>query len=353
MKRAIILVLLAAASAWGQVSFVKVEPECRIYFSFTAVGTQQFDNRTQGCTSWIVTYSSFTFAGPLSLALQDAPNAAGSVPGAWVNFAGTIVSGINPNTSLVGATTEFRGYYPWIRINLTATGAGAGLVVGTAYGWRTGAPTTISGTVTANQGTANAGGLLSWPVYWGSGIATPDNYVNTVMQPVTIAGGTGPVMTSLFMKNTATNTFDHLRGNATGGAWVQGPGASGAALAGNPVRVAGSDGTNTSSFIQCPLRAVITLNAAGNTQIIAAGANTIRVCQISLSLDTPTTVQLTEGTGANCAVGTANVTGAYQNVQAMVIGVPQNPFALTANQALCVNLGAVVNAGGMVQYAQY
>lgn len=43
-------------------------------------------------------------------------------------------------------------------------------------------------------------------------------------------------------------TWDRARGTAAAGAWVQGGGVAGSAIVGNPVRIGGSDGTNTQSL---------------------------------------------------------------------------------------------------------
>jgi hypothetical protein len=364
--------------ARAQSAFVYVEPECRIYFSFAAVGTSAvFDNRTKGCDYWAVSYSSFIFAGPLSMALQSAPNAAGSVPGAWVNFAGAVVTGINPNTSLVGAETTLSGYYPWLRVNLTATGAGAGLVVGTAYGWRMGAPTSVSGTVTANQGTPNAGGVNAWPVQGGSaaGAALVGNPVPVsgtdaagvkrslrtqgdgalaLTGGVTPNDGTsGAFGGGLFRADTGAISFpviyplvyngtnwDRQRGSTAGtlGAGL-GSGATGGVIGAKTV---------------CDSQAVVTLAAAGNTEIVAlTAARQIRVCHFSASFQSPVDVQFTQGTGANCAVGTANVSGVYQDVLAAALDFADGSMRTAAGNALCVSLGAAVTGGGIVTYAVY
>jgi hypothetical protein len=280
IKRTILLVVLMALTTvggWAQpTQNVNTLPACQMFFSFAAVSaTGSYDNRTNGCDYWVISYSSFTFAGPLSLAVESAANAAGSVPGVWGNFAGTIVSGINPNTSIVGAETQMSGYYPWIRVNLTATGAGAGLVVGTLYGWRTGPPSTVAVPGLVNTNLSQYGGVAVGP----------------------------------------TNAI-----------YTQGP---------------------------CTLSAPIAVAAAGATQIVGlVAAQSIRVCHISLSMQAPVDMGLIRGTGANCAVGPANVTGTYSTVLALGLDF-SSPLVVTAANALCINLGAAVTGGGVIRYAQY
>jgi hypothetical protein len=369
------LLLLSPSPALAQIQNVKVEPECQIYFSFTvATSSQQYDNRNNGCTYWVVTYSNTGFTG-LSLLFRSASNAAGA-PGAWGAFGGTLVTGVNPNVALTQAVTEVQGYYPWLSIYLTST-VGAGTISGTVYGFRSSPSVPIVlGAVTANQGTKNAGAAASWYVQGAvaDGAAAAGNPVAsagvdgagntqtvavdttgrpTVVGPVAVgaASAGNPVMIGITDGGGASR---YVLGDSTGNMHVAGAQAAGAGLGSNPVRVAGSDGTNIGEFIQCDKQAAITLAGAGATQIIAAsGATRIYVCQLSISLDGASNVQIQEGTGANCGTGTANVSGNYRNVLSMVLGIPQNPFRGSASQALCLTLGSAVNGGGLVQYAQF
>lgn len=256
---------------------VNVAPACQQFFSFSAIGvTGNYDNRTNGCDFWVVSYSSITFAGPLSMGVQRAPNAAGGVPGVWADYTGTqVVAGINPNTSIVGAESQMTGYYPWIRVNLSATGAGAGTVVGTLYGWRTGPPSSVSVLGTPSFNIAQYGGVA--------------------------VGVTNPIYTS-------------------------GP---------------------------CTLSAAISVSAAGSTQIVAlTAAQSIRVCHISLSMQAPVDIKLVQGTGANCVVGPADITGVYSTVLALGLD-SSSPIVATVANALCINLGAAVTGGGLIRYSKY
>lgn len=137
---------------------------------------------------------------------------------------------------------------------------------------------TISGTVTANQGTAGS----AWPVSVADGASVA---LGATTDAAAAAGGTGTlsaklreitsqldsIITALNQPSTGfaattstTNTYANgatsnlntdLHGNlyvSQGGTipWtVQGPGASGAALTGNPFRIGLSDGTNTQNWL--------------------------------------------------------------------------------------------------------
>jgi hypothetical protein len=131
----------------------------------------------------------------------------------------------------------------------------------------------------------------------------------------------------------------------------------------NPLFGRLSDGTNpfgtsanplfSSASPICSSKAVVTLTAAGATQVVAAvGGQTIRVCHVSLSTESPVNVQVVEGTGANCVTGPANVTGNYYSVLGMALDFGVSPLRGSASQALCISLGTAVNAGGVVTYVQ-
>lgn len=348
----VLLVLLLTAAAWTQpVQNVNVAPACQMFFSFAAVGVSgNYDNRTNGCDFWVLSYSSFTFAGPLAFSVQRAANAAGSVPGAWADYAGAeVVAGINPNTSIVGAETQISGYNPWVRVNLSATGAGAGLVVGTIYGWRTGPPSMVSFLGTPNINLAQYGGVAVGAgnalhvrpgtaalFNLGTVNAGADGVANA--NAVTPAAGTGGLASwSSVFNGTA---WDRMRGSAAGtlGAGL-GSGLTGGVIASKAV---------------CDSYAPITLAAAiGYTEVVAlAAGQQIRVCNISLSFAANETPSLAYGTGANCAVGTTAITGAYTNILALALDFA-DPLRVPAANALCVRQTVGAGGGGLVSYAIY
>ena len=187
MKRILFAFLLFTAGLWAQPlnTPVQVQPDCGpVFLNLTsAANSANFDNRFLGCDSWSASYTSTGFTA-VSLIFQDAPDNAG-VPGAWVNFAGVVVAGINPNTATDQASTIFKGYYPWLRLRLNAV-MGSGTLRGTFFGYRS-VPTPyvlMSGasTVTANQGTPNTP-ANRWPVYLSDGMAAQGTQTQSVYQP--------------------------------------------------------------------------------------------------------------------------------------------------------------------------
>lgn len=143
-----IVLFLASVSALLAQTQTKLQPDCSTSFQLSAVGTaSQFDNRTVSsatgvpCRYWTISYYSQGFAA-ISLLVESAQDSNGT-PGSFSSFGGTVVNGVNPNTSTTSATTDLNGYFPWMRIHLTsATGSGA--VRGTLNGYRT-TGTTIAG----------------------------------------------------------------------------------------------------------------------------------------------------------------------------------------------------------------
>jgi hypothetical protein len=305
-----------------------IQPDCIIFFHFTASGQTSplapnagFSNLTTGCTTWNVSYANTGFTG-ITLAFQSAPNVAG-VAGSWSTFAGgTILSGINPNTNTTGAFTWLTGYNPWVRMALTSA-AGTGEVDGAVYGWRipsAGGPGSgtqpVSGTVTANQGTA---GASAWPVD-GSGHTQP------------------------------------ISGTVT----TVGPAASGVAPGGNPIQSVGLASGATGGLLYpltaCDSSSVVTVTAGNTTQIVAlTSGRSIRVCSFSLSISLAGTAQWQTGTGTNCGSSNANLTGAYSiatgvtSAQGTGLG---EIFKTPVSNELC--LAAVTgNVTGVVSYAVY
>ena len=112
------------------------------------------------------------------------------------------------------------------------------------------------------------------------------------------------------------------------------------------------NGTTWDKSFVCTVQAPITLAASGNTQIIPAGVGVLRVCHISFSTTATEDIQFVQGTGTNCATGTANLSGLYKSVQSMAIDFsPNAALRSSANQAICLNQSAAQTLGGIVVYA--
>jgi hypothetical protein len=157
LNRLLVGLVLCGAAAIAQ---PPPQPDCVIPLNFTAGGTHNsfvFNNTTVGCVDWTLTYQSIGFS-VVSLTFQSAP---GSIsPGTWVTYAGTLSTGINPNTSTVGAVSTFTNQTvvtSWLRVNAVLTGTGT--LNGVAYGYKTGA--TGGGGGSPSPPSGPAGGVLS------------------------------------------------------------------------------------------------------------------------------------------------------------------------------------------------
>jgi hypothetical protein len=112
--------------------------------------------------------------------------------------------------------------------------------------------------------------------------------------------------------------------------------------------------SNGTGDIACTNTAAISLPGIGTTQVVAAvGGQRIRVCNVSLTLSSSSTLTFIEGTGANCVTGPANLSGAYLSVLGLSLFNPLSPLIGSASQALCITLGSAVTGGGTIIYSQY
>jgi len=199
-----------------QQSNVIVQPDCITTFTFVATGSQQINNLGAACINWTVSYSSTGFSA-LSLVIEDAPDSTGA-PGSWVTFAGTVKTGINPNTATTSASTVFVGYFPWMRARLASI-TGTGKVTGTLYGWKNssgaiagsgggggGTPGGINGDIQFNNSGAFGGETLVPIVHGGTGTATP-----------ALVAGTNITITGSWPNNTINASGGGGGGGGTGG----------------------------------------------------------------------------------------------------------------------------------------
>jgi hypothetical protein len=165
-------------------------------------------------------------------------------------------------------------------------------------------------------------------------------------------------------------TWDRMRGNTSG---VAPANASAAAADGvsntqlGPTDAAGVaiyarvlpfhfTGSTWDRELGCTSSIIFDGSTSGNTQIIAAsGATQVRICKATMTAASSVSLQFKQGTGSNCAVGTADMSLVYQNV----LGVTEDylsdraPLTAAASQAVCINLSATVRVTGQVWYAQF
>lgn len=362
MHKLVLLALLASGVSFGQSGQVQTLPDCIIGFAFNSDGQRSSvtgcGRNLTGVIDWRVAYFVTGFSA-VSVALQSAPDAGGT-PGSWTNFGGTIISGTNPSTATPQASILASGYFPWVSVTL-ASSTGSGLVTGVLYGCR-------------EPGCGNL--------------------TVTIQEPVTVEGcvAAGMLQTCFPLPGggvDGTGLARYIRTNTLGNQQVIGPTTTGEIInaADNPVIIGvaspgararqlfapaavsdGDTGVQSASTAKvifngstwdrefvCNQQANFNLTAMGNTQIIPlSGSTVIRICKIFFAADAATNITVNRGTGANCGTGTTAITGTFMDTKtaALDFGV-EAALRSTAGTAVCIQLAAAVNLGGVVVYAQY
>ena len=297
-----IAALLAGAAFAQPTSFTVTQPDCQIFFHFTAAGQTSptapnagLDNRTLGCTTWNISVASSGFTA-FNVALQSAPNSAGT-PGTYVTFANqSLLTGANPIIGAAPGGAGFGwlyGYNPWIQVKLVSA-TGTGIIDGAAYGWRIpSASSTTPGSVAADVNVAKFGGTA-----------------------VTIGQQAAASSLPIVQAPTCTQT----------------------ALA-----------STTSSG----LTEIVPLSAGKKVRICAAYVN---VVQPGAS---PGDFGLATGTGTACATGTANLTQQWQGTAGAIQGFTQQTpdgviFEGPSGAAVCLKMSAApTSAKAQVLYDYY
>lgn len=277
----------------------KLQPDCTLGAVFAGTGnSSNYDNRSVSansgvpCTLWALTWSAQTAVTSLTINIEGAPDSAGA-PGTFASLASgsTFPSG----KVTYSASTA---YSPWIRITVSAAGSG-GQINATLNGWR------------EDQASIGGGG--------GGGSGCP--------------GTTGTPCV------------------------VVGPTATGAAPTDSPVQIAELDhaGNIITPVVGNKANAIALSAVSGENQIIAlSGTTVIRLTHLSVGMSVAATVSIDVGTGTNCGTGTATIWGPYpSNTTGFSLDFDESPLTVPAGDAVCLNFGATVTAGGGAAYAQY
>ena len=321
--------------------------DCRILFSISTTGTTTapFDNRSNGCDNWTMVYQANNLTG-LTLTVQSANGATG--PGSFVTFVGSVVSGINPNTSTTGAQTILSGFNSFIRLSATFTDSGGALINGVLYGYHSGFSPVTGGGCPGTVGTPcvvvgeNAAGVAPTkpPVLMGGQDGAPGLVrvfqTDALGQPIpangAVAGADG-----------VTNTPNVPEG------------AGGVQLWARVLPSIWNGATNDRDF-KCPLQAVVQITAATDVVLVAGVSSTnIFVCHISMLGPTSADFTFQQGAGTTCGSNTLPLSGAYGSQLGFALDfTPRAPLHTTiAGRDLCLHVSASVTAGGIIEYAQF
>ena len=314
MKQFLTILFLALPLAAQPTTYVLSQPDCQIFFHFTAAGQTSptspnagLDNRTAGCTTWNVSYVSSGFTA-VNVVLQSAANNNGA-PATYNNgfpVQQVVLSGVNPMLNTTAGFVWITGYNAWVQMLLFSK-TGTGVVDGAAYGWRI-PSASANGTAAANVNIAQFGG---------TNVALGQAHMAASM-PVVIADNQSALSVS---QSTTPWVFNQSQ---AGGSSVYG----------------------------CNSQALFNLSTSGDTLLVAAsGSKVIRVCHISFTTTAPEDFQLDSDT--NCATSPAALTGLYKQVNGLALDFgPYSNLVVPSGKALCLNQSAVQVTGGVVIYDQ-
>ena len=330
-----LLPYLIFCGALGAQTITLTQPDCVIFFGFTASGQSSplspqagFDNRQVGCTTWNLSYSISGFSS-ITIALQGAPNNAGS-PGTWATFPNqTILSGSNPNTiTAAGAFVWLYGYNPWVRVRLTAA-TGSGIVNGAAFGYRI--PSASASPAAASNVNVQE---------WGGTATTLGQKTMANSVPTTIASDQSPLPTNVTQYGGAATTLGQKAASAS----------QPVVLASDQPLVAFTDpcspGANGAA------QASFNLSASGNTRIVTGtAAKQIRVCHVAFQTGVPEDIKFVQGSKVttDCDTTPADLSGLFKSTYGMALD-PLGSFTVGSGLDLCLNQSGTQPLGGLITY---
>lgn len=353
---------------YGQGTGTQITPDCAILINITlsaqttvdlpAVPTSggAGDNRTTGCQTYTLSYQATGTGSLTGLSFQSGQSSTTTV--SFADWAGTVATGINPNTSSTGATSTFSTGCistvecnvpnSWLRILITR-GTFVGTINGVLYGYKTGA----SG---GGGGGGGGGGCTSpCPVEGVTAAGSPPT-----TPPVLVSGQDGTPGNIRTLKTDGNGSpipsnASSAAGDAVSNTELFPTGAGAAALY---ARMFGFlfGGSTWDREYSCPNSATITFSAASGTLEIVAltSSQIIRICHVSLSSTVATNITLVYGTGSNCGTGTTSISGAYQGVTTLALDfrIGAEPRTAASN-AFCITSSVSATVGGMVTYAKF
>jgi hypothetical protein len=148
---------------------------------------------------------------------------------------------------------------------------------------------------------------------------------------------TGALATEAYPRVFNGATFDRVRGNATGGMWVQGPAASGAATAGNPVLIGGPVAGGAGNMANATVKAASTQPALTDTALVVADRSTG-----ATGSAVPATGALV---GGGAAGGAGNLTAATVKAASTLSAATDTSLVVQPNVGFPTLVGYTTGAG--------
>jgi hypothetical protein len=346
----LLLLLFNPVKSWGQNIPI---PDCTVFFNITLAAQTTVatpttptvggvgDNRTNGCQSYLLQYQTNGTGALSSVSFQAGKSNTTTVT--FANWAGTVLTGINPNTSSTGAISTFNTGCAnsaactvadsWIRV-LVTRGTFSGTISGVLYGYKSGYPGGGSSTVTACPGTAAVPCVVDGPTAAGSAPTKP---------PVLVAGQDGAPGAIRTIKTDASGQEIPANASFVGADGISNTenspaGAGGVQLFPRIIPYIYNGTTNDRQF-DCIFQAVAVV-APGTTGVLITGtaAKTTKICHMHMSTTaTGSTLTITSGTGSTCGTGTATIDAYVAGVTAFAMDyTPLSPLkAAVAADDVC------------------
>jgi hypothetical protein len=272
-----------------------------------------------------------------------------AAPSSYVTYTGTTVfngTGIMTFSNLASGTVVDT---PWVRVQ--AVTSATGQTKGVLYGYKTG--------TTGGTGGGGGGG-------GGSGCTSPCAVVGTAAagappsgDPVQVAGQDGTDIRTLLTDTTGRlEVVPASSANACPNPCpVLGSVATGSAAPNPETTGVRDDSNNVLADHAFPAQADISGSAVSSIKVVAGvSAKLIYVGHFSVSLAAGTTVSLIQGTTVStpCDTSASTIAGPYQNAVALALDFTRDDplTTTTAGDDLCLSFGASSTGGGFVKYSQ-
>lgn len=362
----LILCMFNPVNTWGQTP--TPPPDCVVFVNVTLAAQTTVpvptaptaggvgDNRTVACQTYTFQYQATGTGSLTGVSFQAGQSASTTVT--FADWAGTVSTGINPNTSNVGAISTFATGCAsmvgctvpnsWIRILITR-GTFVGTINGVLYGYKSGYPG-------SGGGGGGGGGCTSpCPVEGVTAAGSPPT-----TPPVLVAGQDGAPGNIRTLKTDATGQqipSNASSANADGvSATNTGPtGAAGAVLYQRGIPYI-FNGSTFDQQISCPLSQPIVISAATDVVIVPLASGSItRICHISLAIGTTgADMTIQQGTGTTCGTNTLARSGAYHTITAVALDFGSLGALRTSvvSRDVCLHFSTSVTGGGTVTYEQ-
>lgn len=327
-----LLCLFNPVKSWGQNVPI---PDCTVFFNITLTTQTTVasptsptvggpgDNRTNGCQSYLLQYQTNGTGALTGVAFQAGKSNTTTVT--FANWAGTVLTGINPNTNTAGAISTFNTgcisaaactvANSWIRV-LVTRGTFSGTISGVLYGYKSGYPGGGSSTSSGCVGTSANPCEVDGPTAAGAAPTTP---------PVLVAGQDGTPGAIRTLKTDSAGELIPSNASFAGADGISNtqlsPTGAGAVQLFPRILPYIFNGTTNDRQFSCIFQAIAVV-APGTTGVIITGtaAKTTKICHMHMSTSaTGSTLTITSGTGVNCGTGTATIDAYVAGVTAFAM----------------------------------